>query len=108
MRAIRRGYSVNDPDDCSIAVDWRWPLPDNPTWTMSQKEGQAWEGGDPLTEYGRQILLEHFELLDQADDLPLERIAVLSPADLESRCQKPVRQHQSSRMGDHVAASAVL
>lgn len=108
MSANKRGYSVNDPDDSSIAVDWRWPLPDSPVWTMSQKDGPTWHGGDPLTEYGRQILLEHFELLDQADDLPLERIAVLSPADLESRCRKPARQHQSSRMGDHVAAAAVF
>lgn len=109
MSAITKGtYSVTDPDDSARAVDWSWPDPGSHRWTMSLKDGVRWEGGDPLTEEGRKILLAHFEIEDQADDLPLAAIETLSPHDLEERCTKEHEPHVSTCVGSHIEASAVL
>ena len=78
-------YCVNfsDARDETRACDWRWPE-NKPVWTMSTRaSGECqWYSDGPLTEEGRSELLKRFRLKAIADQLPLEKIATMSPAHL--------------------------
>ncbi|RJR14112.1 hypothetical protein C4585_00755 [Candidatus Parcubacteria bacterium] len=103
----RQSYMVGGD---TISVDWRWPG-DEPCWRMSSKEGITWEDDGPLNEGGRQLLLQHFGLEEIASHLPLERIMLMSPHQLEKERRALEAQHglerleiTSSRPGAHVEA----
>ena len=103
MRRKIQHYSVL-LESGNHAVDWRWPDTKDARWTMSDREDGHWFGGDPLTEEGRAALLKHFELEDQAEELSLSAIEVLSPHSLESLSTHPSPSHCSCTMGNHVQA----
>lgn len=115
LPATERSYSVPvGYPGAPITAEWRWPDKQNAIWVMAEREGVSWTKSGPLTEEGRQALLEHFDLEDCADELPLERIQKMSPHVLDKKSQKSRSGksrnwvHQSDRIGDHVAAAYVI
>lgn len=73
----------NEPrhDSFSCGPDYGvdWNFSGKPGWRMTDKEGVRWEDIGPMNETGRQAVLKHFDLESEADQLPLEVIAGLSP-----------------------------
>lgn len=68
------------------ACDWAWPDTNRTMWTESVHDGNTWVEEGPLTEDGKDILLDKFGLTSQASGFPLGKLRTTSPAKLmESR-----------------------
>ncbi|HUX35432.1 MAG TPA: hypothetical protein VMV71_00165 [Candidatus Paceibacterota bacterium] len=109
-------YSLNFSDPASDGVkacDWNWI--EKGKWVMSSREKEIrWQYEGPLTEEGRQKLLEYFGLENAAEQLPLEKIEKMAPAalmqlrrDLEAREGLPKISRMSDRIGGHIPAELV-
>ncbi|HEY4521463.1 MAG TPA: hypothetical protein VJL57_03645 [Candidatus Paceibacterota bacterium] len=69
-------------DDSGIHLTWEFPSATGEwgqTDLVNAGQGFCVATYQHLTEQGRQVLLKWFGILDQADELPLERIRTMSP-----------------------------
>ena len=94
------------------ACDWQWPRSETALWSISEREGVAWDPIGKLDEKGREVLLDKFGLTAAAEELPLDVIGAMSPAALEKRRRRleterglPRIEVMSDTMGSHFSAS---
>lgn len=96
------------------ALDWNWLVKGR--WACSEKEiGSGWYptggGGGMLNDREYQDLLEHFALEDYRDEFPLEKVILMSPAELVAHRREKEEKYGlarkeivNQRLGDHQPA----
>lgn len=99
---VRRGF---------VSVMWRWENFEIPEWRMCEQiSGVQFADDGPLTDYGKQLLLEKFWLWEHRHRFPLEKLRFVSPARLYecavryAGAETRVGEVVSDNVGDSVPA----
>ncbi len=84
-------YSVNIDERGQVQADWEHN--NLPGWSVSEKVGCRWEGGN-LTQEGYEAILTHFRLTEMSAELPMEKVQGMSPSDLHARRAEYEKGHK--------------